>query len=222
MIANDVNYFSSSEQDLMMYTEYNTIDANPIDANDERNKINYILRDKLYVPNKITNKHISVGSNDSIVLSLLCFGSKPSYPYNHYFWLRTPEAYWGQGCEKDVLCVNALTESYKNSTSVTTVDFDLIDVRPVFDLNLESVLFSSAVPAFSGYQTGMESGSLDFRTPMRLRHASSFAPQSSVVKSATVSYDTTGNIYVSGAESPVILVVQCRYFDYRENDYIDW
>ncbi len=161
----DSSFFAKDEQALMLPTRIYTYDI--------RNKMQYYTNDKLYTPycdySSATNweRKIMVGRNSSTKLgdgvgvsSSRTLSPYNGYPYNNVsggsyssFWLRkTDSSYYYPN--KYV----AIWETYDSETyaDVTSGSYEGVqNVVPAFAMDLNNVLFASAVPAETN-TAGME------------------------------------------------------------------
>lgn len=179
-LETNLDYFSSSEQRMMVDTE--------IATDDFLNGNNYVLTDKLYLPyGELTTNFILAGSNSK---ADLVSGLHVDTPYwGSVFWLRTPHAgtYVGMAANNDIV-------------GDTRVDL-LHNVHPALQVDLSTVAFASSAPSASTLETA-ESGSLtiDKDNTFTLRHTG--GEGSAVI-------DPTGTfVEVSGAPADAYLVVQ--------------
>lgn len=124
--ANNTQYFTIGEQNLMNYTTITTTDMS-------NGGITYTVKDKLYLGSGFydasKDDEIWFGTNDDL-------GVDKQYWGNDKFWLRSPREITGR-------YDGALMASPNAFVSCDTVA-GMQGVRPAFNLNLTSVLFASA------------------------------------------------------------------------------
>lgn len=159
-LENNTDYFSSSEQNLMLPTSITTEDT--------CNNTTYTTTDKLYAafaenssPNAFSKK-IFVGSNNGLTIDI------PSY-CGSLTWLRTPIN------SRSVYYVLPSTYAHYIDIIDSPKPSGIVTV-PAFDLNLSSVLFASAVPP--QYQKASETITSGSAMTLRLNGNSELAGSS--------------------------------------------
>ncbi|MGN0317281.1 MAG: hypothetical protein ACI4E1_05010 [Lachnospira sp.] len=152
-IAEDSNYFTSAEQNIMNATTIRNVDV-------YNNLVDYTTTDKLYIPEfTLIDGTLGAGSTQTC----LYLGMDNYWDSGSYFWLRFPKdldsydnyqlgmpiAETGSAIREGVWIVNQYA------------------VRPASNLNLSSVLFSSA--AQSASSDSVSAGTIEPGTAMTLR-----------------------------------------------------
>ena len=187
----DVNFFSITEQSYMNRTRH--------DIEDRKNGQGDIIEDIFYLPSYSSyHSKVFVGG---IVVNISSYTSRN-------VWLMSSDEgaensgmvnYWKAATVMD-------SNSYKDNISVNNTAPYLV---AAFNLNVNDCIFASSAVSADSNNT-IRSGIIGSPPCMELRLSASVAPENSAVKNATVGYDTLGNIYVTGASSPIILMVQGR------------
>lgn len=182
------SYFTSAEQGLMNATTVTTKDTKNKDSSG--NYLTYTTTDKLYALQGDYNdtQKMLAGTSDSTVLARKCYWSSVDR-----FWLRSPDIdYVGYA----LLAIPNLYVHYENVCVQNAV-------QPASNLNLSSVLFTSAATAASSDTA--KSGTIASDKAMTLRL------DGTGKNIGTVTYNTTtGDIKVVRGDTsqPVSLVVQ--------------
>ena len=186
--GSDTSYFTPAEQGLM--------NATTVTTNDTKNGGTYTTTDKLYAlaadgySDSSTNTTIKAGTKNQTVLAMSSYRSSGTW-----FWLRSPYMH-----DSALL---ADPDPYFCSVAYSVINDNRGTVQPASNLNLSSVLFSSAATAASSETA--ESGIIASGKAMTLRL------DGSSKNIGTVTYDTTTGDIVAAKGSTtgtVTLVVQ--------------
>ena len=181
-MATNTSYFTSAEQGLMNATTVTTKDT-------KNSSVTYTTTDKLYAlqGDFDNNQYLWAGTDDSTVLAMSSY-----WRNGEWFWLRSPFDY------DDIDALRAYPGIYVDSSFVR-IGFA---VQPASNLDLSSVLFTSAATAAS---SDTKSEKITDGTAMTLRLDGTYK------NIGTVTYNiTTGDIKaVKGSTSQTVaLVVQ--------------
>ena len=181
-MATNTSYFTSAEQGLMNATTVTTKDT-------KNSSVTYTTTDKLYAlqGDYDNNQYLWAGTDDSTVLAMSSY-----WRNGEWFWLRSPFDY------DDIDALRAYPGIYVDSSFVR-IGFA---VQPASNLDLSSVLFTSAATAAS---SDTKSEKITDGTAMTLRLDGTYK------NIGTVTYNiTTGDIKaVKGSTSQTVaLVVQ--------------